>query len=114
MKKERKKAIKNFAKGAESLWLFTTLKKDEGMQNYTASLTFDSYSDLMYTLSDLLKVSQHALYHAGDDNIGDIADPGCYVASVLKIVSQLLPLDESEILDNCHQLYLKLKELEKT
>jgi len=114
MKKERKKAIKKFVNAETRMWMFTTLAEDTGDDSFEARLHFDSYSDLMYTVSDLMKISMHALYHDGDTNSGEIAEPGYHVISVLRIASQLLPLNESEVLDNCHRLYLKLEELKNS
>jgi len=111
MKKAQKKAIKKFVKERGRIWQFTTLIENTGDNCFEAPLKFDSYSDLLYTISDLLKISIHALYHNGDDNLGEISEPGYHVMSVLKIASQLLPLNESEVLDNFHELYLKLEEL---
>jgi len=114
MKKEKKKAIKKFAKTTDRMWQFTTLKKNKGEDNFEASLNFDSYRDLIYTVSDLLEISMHTLYNDKDDNSGEIAEPSHAVINVLKIAFQLLPVNEFEVLDNCHELYLKLEKLKNS
>jgi hypothetical protein len=113
MKKKRKKVIKEFAKTTDRMWQFTTLKRNKREDNFEASLNFDNYRDLIYTVSDLLEISMHALYHNGDDNSGEIAEPSHAVINVLKIAFQLLPVNEFEVLDNCHELYLKLDGIKK-
>lgn len=106
--------IKKFAKTTARMWQFTTLKKNKGEGNFEASLNFDNYRDLIYTVSDLLEISMHTLYNEKDDNSGEIAEPGHAVINVLKIAFQLLPVNEFEVLDNCHELYLKLEKLKNS
>lgn len=110
MKKERKKAVKKFVV-ENRMWQFTSLKKNKKGDNFETTLSFDNYRDLIYTISDLLEISMHSLYHNGDNNSGEINEPSHAVINVLKIASQLLPVNEFEVLDSCHELYLKLNEL---
>jgi len=73
-------------------------------------LNFDNYSELLSTIRDLLKISLHTLYNDDLSNSGQIANPSFHLQRVLEITIQLIPHDEGEILDECHQLHLKLKE----
>jgi len=73
-------------------------------------LNFDNYSELLFTIRDLLKISLHTLYNDDLSNSGQIANPSFHLQRVLEITIQLIPHDEGEILDECHQLHLKLKE----
>jgi hypothetical protein len=72
-------------------------------------LKFTSYTEMLFTIRDLLKISLHTLYNDDHENSGQIANPSFHLQRLLEITLQLIPHSEGEILDECHQLHLKLK-----
>jgi hypothetical protein len=77
-------------------------------------LKFKNYTELLFTIRDLLKISLHTLYNDDLENSGQIADPSFHLQRLLEITIQLIPHSEGEILDECHQLHLRLKEQDMT
>jgi hypothetical protein len=77
------------------------------------NLKFSNYTELLFTIRDLLKISLHTLYNDDLENSGQIADPSFHLQRLLEITVQLIPHSEGEILDECHQLHLRLKEQNK-
>lgn len=88
---------------------FSTLKPSQKQETYNASVAFDSYSDLMFTVRDLLKISVHTLQNNGTENSGQIKNPAGHLIGVLEVAIQLMPCSEGEGLDKLHQLYLELQ-----
>ncbi|RYJ45431.1 hypothetical protein [Flavobacterium beibuense] len=79
---------------------------------YTAKLFFSGYNDLNLAVMDIVKVCITALYameESGDDR--KLAS-ALTIAEVLQIALDLMPMEESQLLDNCYKLHLKLKEKE--
>src|SRR5690606_31507946 len=69
---------------------------------------FDGYLDLFDTIEALINVC--ALAPQGDPNRPDhVMHPGDQVHKNLKLVTQLLPYDEGEFLDEVNQLLKKEK-----
>lgn len=113
MENERKKAIEDFF-DTDRIWLFPALKSSGNKgESFTATLKFDNYMDLMFTIRDIMKVSLHTLYNDGAENSGEVDHPTRTLKKLLEIALQLMPIDEFEVLDSCHELYLKLEELKK-
>lgn len=114
MEHERKGAIEKFVEDTDKKWVFPALKSTGNNKgSFQATLKFDNYMELMFTIRNLLKVSLHTLYNDDSENAGGIAYPSRTLESVLEIALQLLPMEEFKIVDAWHELHLKLEELEK-
>ncbi|GEP52136.1 hypothetical protein FNO01nite_28080 [Flavobacterium noncentrifugens] len=102
--------IKKFADELTKIAYFRTLMPHNCKPGiFQARLEFYSYSNLGFVISDLMKIALHTMYNDGSQNSGEVVDPSSHVASLLEILDQLLPLSEFEMLDGCHELYLKLE-----
>ncbi len=81
---------------------------------HTAKLNFRGYNDLTLTVIDIIKVCTSALYGM-EDNDGDRKYASAFtIAEVLGIALELMPIEESQILDECYSLHLKLKAEKQT
>ena len=89
---------------------FTMLKPHPRRENWhTAQLHFRGYNDLVLTVMDIIKVCTSALYGI-EDSEGEISHASAYtIAEVLNHALSLLPMEESQILDQCYELHLQLK-----
>ena len=93
-------------KGGFYFRALTPHKKKEGV--YYANIKFTRYTQLIYTVQDLLKIALHTLENSGMENSSQIEDPTLHLTSVLEIALQLLPCSEAEGLDKLHMLYLEI------
>ena len=101
--------VQKFANDLTRIAYFRTLMPHNWKPDiFQARLEFYSYSNLGFVISDLMKIAMHTLYNDGSQNSGEVVDPSSHVVSLLEIIDQLLPLTEFEMLDGCHELYLKL------
>ncbi|TRW25978.1 hypothetical protein FMM05_07080 [Flavobacterium zepuense] len=89
---------------------FKLSQRRQGGNTDGINLQFTNYTELLFTIRDLLKISLHTLYNDDLENSGQIADPSFHLQRLLEITVQLIPHGEGEILDECHQLHLRLKE----
>ena len=89
---------------------FTMLKPHPRRENWhTAQLHLRGYNDLVLTVMDIIKVCTSALYGI-EESEGAIRHASAYtIAEVLNHALSLLPMEESQILDQCYELHLKLK-----
>jgi hypothetical protein len=79
----------------------------EGM--HKAGLYFTGYNDLTLTVVDIISVCTAALYGM-EDNGGNAKYASAFtIAEVLGLALDLMPVEESQILDECYSLHLKLK-----
>jgi len=77
------------------------------------NLEFTNYTELLFTIRDMLKIALHTLYNDDLENSGQIADPSFHLQRLLEITVQLIPHGEGEILDKCQDLHLQLKKQDK-
>ncbi|WP_170227624.1 hypothetical protein, partial [Flavobacterium noncentrifugens] len=102
--------VQKFADKLTKIAYFRTLMPHNWKPGiFQARLEFYSYSNLGFVISDLMKIALHTIYNDGSQNSGEVIDPSSHVASLLEVIDQLLPLSEFEMLDGCHELYLKLE-----
>lgn len=81
--------------------------KRKGM--HKAGLYFTGYNDLTLTVVDIISVCTAALYGM-EDNEGNKKYVSAFtIAEVLSLALDLMPIEESQILDDCYQLHLQLK-----
>jgi hypothetical protein len=109
METNENKKVDDLIKELKDGFYFRTLtphKKKEGI--YYANIKFTRYTQLIYTVQDLLKIALHTLENSGMENSSQIEDPTLHLTSVLEIVLQLLPCSEAEVLDKLHMLYLDI------
>jgi len=102
--------VQKFADDLTRIAYFRTLMPHNWKPGiFQARLEFYSFSNLGFVISDLMKIAMHTMYNDGSQNSGEVIDPSSHVASLLEVIDQLLPLTEFEMLDGCHELYLKLE-----
>jgi|GEM_PF-2066505 len=90
---------------------FNMLKPHPRLEKYhQAELLFHGYHDLMLTIIDIMRVCSSALDALEDVPDSPISASARSISDVLAIALKLMPLEEIQILDKCHQLHLKLKE----
>jgi len=104
------KALTDLAEKLATTREFNILSPCERRENqHTAKLYFSGYNDLTLTVMDIVKVCISALYGM-EDNEGDRKYASAYtIAEVLGLALELMPMEESQILDLCYELHLKLK-----
>lgn len=79
----------------------------EGM--HKAGLYFTGYNDLTLTVVDIISVCTAALYGM-EDNEGNAKYASAFtIAEVLSLALDLIPIEESQILDDCYELHFQLK-----
>jgi len=105
--------VTDFIEELRTTTFFKLSHKRKGGITNGINLQFTSYTELLFTIRDLLKISLHTLYNDDLENSGQIADPSFHLQRLLEIIVQLIPYSEGEILDECHQLHLRLKEQNK-
>ena len=110
MENNNLKALTDFAEKLTDAREFHILRPCERRENqFTAKLYFSGYNDLTLTVMDIVKVCISALYGM-EDNEGDRKYASAYtIAEVLVLALELMPMEESQILDLCYELHLKLK-----
>lgn len=109
MENNKMTSTQDFKAELKGCTYFTTLKPSQKNVTYNASVTFDSYSELMYTVRDLLKIAVHTLQNNGTENSGQIKNNAGHLIGVLEVAVQLMPCSEGEGLDRLHQPYLELQ-----
>lgn len=79
----------------------------EGM--HKAGLYFTGYNDLTLTVVDIISVCTAAL-HGMEDNEGNRKYASAFtIAEVLSLALEIMPVEESQIIDDCYELHLQLK-----
>lgn len=91
-----------------SRYLFTTLQPAKGKKKhlFTASVNFSSYSSLLCTVNDLMKLV--TLAHLSDDPyVSDtVPNPIIDLANIMELAIQLMPINEAEFLDEARGIFL--------
>ena len=104
------KALATLAEKLETTRAFNMLKPNPRRENsHTAHLYFRGYNDLVLTVMDIIKVCTSALCGMEDNGGGSHYASPYTIAEVLTHALSLLPMEESQILDECYELHLKLK-----
>ncbi|MFL9844061.1 hypothetical protein [Flavobacterium rhizosphaerae] len=113
METDKLKALSDLAQTLEKATQFNMLKPYNDREDmYTAKLFFSSYSNLNLAVMDIIQVCMTALYVMEESGNDRKMASALTIADVLKIALDLMPMEEFQILDKCHQLHLKLKENE--
>jgi hypothetical protein len=101
--------IKLLKKLTESARLgFSMLKPHSHNNNkLEASIGIDGYQELMFLITDLIKVSLLALEAEDPSQSDEIRNPNSNIAGVLALVLQLIPYEELQMLDILHKHHLK-------
>lgn len=88
---------------------FTTLRPNKHKKDsYKVELEVEGYLNLLFTVSNLLKVSIMAL-DAEDLFSGHMPNPQAHIRNMLEIALQLLPFEEAEFLDKLRNQFLDKK-----
>lgn len=87
---------------------FKTLEPVEGKEHiHVAEIRVSSYSELLYIASNMLKLCVLALRDDAEPEITHtVKNPSINVVVVLEIVAQLIALEEIELLDVIHELFI--------
>lgn len=79
---------------------FTTIKPaNDKTKVYTAEIRVLNYCELSYIISNILKLCILALDHEAPEISKTLKDSSVDIALILKVVTQLLPMEEIEFLD---------------
>jgi hypothetical protein len=90
---------------------FKTLKSiDDKTEFDIAQIRMEGYSELSYTIFNMLKLCILALDQEAPRISRTVKNPSVDVGVVLKIVAQLLPMDEIEFLDEIKDLVMEDQE----
>ncbi|TRW25979.1 hypothetical protein FMM05_07085 [Flavobacterium zepuense] len=109
MEIEKLKDVADFAAKIETAQQFNKLKPHRyGNGCYSAELQFGGYNHLVLSIMDIIKVCIVAL--DAQEDLAPQFHSASNISSVLDIALQLIPMEESQVLDNCYQLHLRLKQ----
>jgi hypothetical protein len=87
---------------------FTSLSPDKYKKEvYNASFGVAGYKDLIFVVSDLIKLCIKAVEAEESHDPGLIVSPLVNISNILEIAIQLLPIDEAELLDQLRALMEK-------
>ena len=110
MESEKLKALAALTEKLTTATEFNKLRPSsqrDGM--HKAGLYFTGYNDLTLTVVDIISVCTAALYGM-EDNEGNTKYASAFtIAEVLGLALDLMPVEESQLLDQCYSLHLKLK-----
>jgi hypothetical protein len=109
MEIEKLKDVADFAAKIETAQQFNILKPHRyGNGSYSAELQFGGYNHLILSIMDIIKVCIVAL--DAQEDLAPQFHSASNISSVLDIALQLIPMEESQVLDDCYQLHLRLKQ----
>lgn len=110
MDTENLKALTALAEKLATATEFNKLRQSSGHEGmHKAGLYFTGYNDLTLTVVDIISVCTSALYGM-EDNEGNTKYASAFtIAEVLSLALDLMPVEESQILDDCYELHLQLK-----
>ncbi|KFF18414.1 hypothetical protein [Flavobacterium hydatis] len=87
---------------------FTTIKPtNDKVGIYTAEIRVSNYCELSCVISNMLKLCILALDHEAVGISKTTKDSSIDIALILKIVTQLLPMDEIEFLDEINKMVVR-------
>ena len=111
METEKIKEVTDFIKKLETAREFNSLKPHHNIDHLCkAELYFTGYNDLILTIMDIIKVCASALDGAEDFGNSPTSASALNISEVLGIALKLMPIEETQILDECYKLHIKLKE----
>jgi len=61
------------------------------------------YQELMFTVTDLVKVCMLALEAAEENGFDEISNPNSNISGVLSLILNMMPYEEAQLLDILHQ-----------
>ena len=110
METEKLKALAALTEKLATASEFNKLRPSAGREGmHKAGLYFTGYNDLTLTVVDIISVCTAALYGM-EDNEGNTKYASTFtIAEVLSLALDLMPIEESQILDDCYALHLQLK-----
>jgi hypothetical protein len=86
---------------------FTTIKPtNDKTDSHTAEIKVSNYCELSYVISNMLKLCILALDHEALGISKTAKDSSIDIALILKVVTQLLPMDEIEFLDEINKMVI--------
>ncbi|WP_409415474.1 hypothetical protein [Flavobacterium sp. PS2] len=86
---------------------FTTIKPaNDKADIYTTEIRVSSYCELSYVISNMLKLCVQVLDHEALGISKTAKDSSIDIALILKVVTQLLPLEEIEFLDEINKMVI--------
>ncbi|OUL64268.1 hypothetical protein [Flavobacterium sp. AJR] len=86
---------------------FTTIKPaNDKTDIYTAEIRVSSYCELLYIISNMLKLCILALDYEAPEMCMTLKDSSVDIALILKVVTQLLPMEEIEFLDEINKMVI--------
>jgi hypothetical protein len=106
-----KEAI-DFAEKIKNASQFNVFKERFRREGFGVELSFSGYNDLLLTIMDIMKVCMAALEAEEDILPSSMSVSHTNISCVLGLAYQLIPMEESIILDECYALHEKLKQEE--
>ncbi|MFP9113924.1 hypothetical protein ACLI1A_08270 [Flavobacterium sp. RHBU_3] len=103
MENDKIKEVIDFAEKIKNACQFNVFWERPRREGFGVQLNFSGYNDLMLTVRDIMKVCVAAL--GEEDTASNLT-----ISSVLEIALQLMPMEETMILDECYALHKKLKQ----
>lgn len=103
MENDKIKEALDFAEKIKNANEFNVFWERPRREGFGVQLNFSGYNDLILTVRDIMKVCVAALTE--EDTASNLT-----ISSVLEIALQLMPMEESMILDECYKLHQKLKQ----
>jgi hypothetical protein len=86
---------------------FKTLETDTYTKDlFTVKFNVIGYKDLLFVISDLIKLSICAIEQDSSYDSATIVNSKVNITNILEIAIQLLPIDEAEFLDESRELFL--------
>lgn len=79
--------------------------RNKAKKRDTVALNLSGYSDVMFLIADIVKVSLLAL--ECEDSSTRIPEPNANISGVLSIILDLLPYEEAELLDRIREAVLQ-------
>lgn len=85
---------------------FALLESQNAKRNLdTIQINLSGYSDVMYLMADIVKVSMLAL--EGETSLTRIPEPNINISGVLGILLDLIPYEEADLLDHIRETLLQ-------
>lgn len=110
MENDKIKEAIDFAEKIKNASQFNVYNERFRREGFGVELSFSGYNDLILTIMDIMKVCMAALEAEEDILPSSMAVSHTNISCVLGIAYQLIPMEESIILDECYALHLKLKQ----
>ena len=109
MENDKIKEAIDFAEKIRNASQFNVFKERLRREGFGVQLNFTGYTDLMLTVRDIIKVCVAALEAEEESIQTPMSVSNTNISAVLEIALQLMPMEETIILDDCYALHQKLK-----